>query len=188
MHVISGNFKNRKIHTQLKGKKLNFRPTLQKLKMATLNVLKHSKHTQNIDINGSKILDICAGSGAFGIECLSNNADFCCFIEQNPDHVRLIKQNIDYISPEKCSVIQLDATKLYDNGHKFNIVYIDPPYKEGLAKDILKSLAAVKIVDENHIILVETNSKEDLENINGFEILEVKLYGDTKLTIGKISL
>mgnify|MGYP001207699391 FL=1 len=103
MRIISGQFKGKKI---LEPKDKNTRPLKDLTKESIFNIIQHSNKL-NLSLENSKILDLFAGVGSFGLEALSRSADFVTFIENYPDVIKILKQNIKNLDlTHKCNIIE----------------------------------------------------------------------------------
>lgn len=125
MHIVAGEFRRRKIATP-KGQ--STRPTSGRLRETVFNICQHS-------IENSTFLDLCAGSGAMGLEALSRGASFCVFVDNNLNAIRTISENIETFGIKKqTKVIYKDAIAalklLLQEKFFFDICYIDPPYHD----------------------------------------------------------
>jgi len=141
------------------------------------------------DIIDSNILDLFGGSGALSIEGISRGAKYAMVIDKNNLAVKIIKNNLKNIKINNVKVIKGDSRAIIktlslnnDNKNRFNIVFIDPPYKElALYKDILKLLYKSNLLNKNAYVICELNSKENLENIDNYEEIKNKKYGNSRL-------
>jgi 16S rRNA (guanine966-N2)-methyltransferase len=130
MRIISGNFKGKKI---LLPKDKLTRPLKDLTKESIFNILKHSK-LLNVELENSNILDLFSGVGSFGLECLSRGAKNVTFLESYTDVLSVLKKNIDNLNQQnQTKVIEKDifsenTLKLLND--KFDIIFMDPPYKE----------------------------------------------------------
>ena len=130
MRIISGNFKGKKI---LLPKDKLTRPLKDLTKESIFNILKHSK-LLNVELESSNILDLFSGVGSFGLECLSRGAKNVTFLESYTDVLSVLKKNIDNLNQQnQTKVIEKDifsenTLKLLND--KFDIIFMDPPYKE----------------------------------------------------------
>ncbi len=186
MRITAGKYKNKRIETKLKGSDTRYRPTTERTRMAVFNVLLHSSVIDERIIENAIVADVCAGCGSFGIEALSRGAAKVYFIDKDPFQIKLIRRNIESISEVNNTVfVSADATKIIPMPDKFNIVYIDPPYTMGLASEILKSISKNIMLDELHIIIVEALKREVLTYPEGFEVIDHREYGRTKVVFGK---
>jgi 16S rRNA (guanine966-N2)-methyltransferase len=150
MRVIAGIYKGRKLKT-LEGMRL--RPTSDRLRETIFNVLAPR-------IEGANFADVCAGSGAVGIEALSRGAAQVTFIESSRKAAALIGENLRHCEVEESvSVINRDALTalkyLASRDLKFDIVFFDPPYDSEIHSPILWQIAKHSILAENGIVIVE---------------------------------
>ena len=184
MRIISGKFKGRIIKMP-KG----IRPTQDKVRKALFDILG--------DIQGLSFVDLYAGSGAVGLEALSQGASKAVFIEKGRRYIDNIKENLLAIglslqSPG-CSIIALDVIEaikqLAQKNEKFDIAFLDPPYYQDLAKKSLKMLGRYDIVARNGWIICQHFKKDILpEVIDGLRLTKQARYGDTILSFYKMGL
>ncbi len=152
----------------------NIRATLEKVREAIFSM---------VDVKGKKFLDLFAGSGSVGIEAYSRGASSVLFIEKNERIHHILKKNLKELKIE-CKAIKgnvFNVLKKIDS--KFDIIFLDPPYDEGLVKKTLEFLPP--LLEDDGLIIVESSKREEFP-INGFEKVKEKKYGDTKITILKI--
>ena len=177
MRIIAGTSKGHTIKC-LKGTKV--RPTLDRVREAVFNVI-------GSKIVEARFLDLFAGTGAIGIEALSRGAELCYFNDVHRNSAQLIVQNlINCKLQEKGKVFNMTALKLANNlcaeGQViFDLVYLDPPYEEGLYLPVLGVLSQDKtIIKADSTVIVESNTNLSLENrINNLELSKKSVYGDT---------
>lgn len=169
MRVISGTAKGTKLSSI---ESLETRPTLDRVKESLFNIIQNK-------IEDSTVLDLFAGSGAIGIECISRGCKRAYFCEKSHEAVRMIRQNLKKTNFEdKSEIFEKDYKKclelLANNNVKIDIIYIDPPYKQDLAGSAVEQIILLDLLKKDGIIIVETDEKErDLKEI---EKLEVKVY------------
>jgi 16S rRNA (guanine966-N2)-methyltransferase len=186
MRIYTGKYKNKKISINLdKSNKILYRPTQSKVRTAVLNKLSFSPLAFEGGISDRKVLDICCGCGAFGLETLSRDAAYVCFIDKNPSHVNLARKNAISMGANNCEFLCADASLLPINktGYSFDIAYIDPPYfNNPLVIKSLNSLYSGGWLTEDAIIVVEVSSKQhDLSFPAPYKILEETIYGASKV-------
>jgi len=187
MRVISGHFKGKKI---LEPKDKNTRPLKDLVKESIFNIIHHSKKF-NINIEGSNILDLFSGVGSFGIEALSRGAQYVKFIENYNDVLPILKKNIEKINQKKKSEIieknifnEIDFKEI---DQKFDIIFLDPPFKEKNINILIDKIYKSKILKETGIMIIHRHSKENEVLIPEFQIIEEKKYGVSKIIFGKFS-
>ena len=169
MRVISGVARGTKLNSI---DSTDTRPTLDRVKEALFNII------QNI-IDDSIVLDLFAGSGAIGIECISRGAKKAFFCEKSHIAAQMINQNLKKTKFEnKSEIFEKDFRKclieLSKKNIKFDIIFIDPPYKENLAVDAVKQIISLDLLEKNGIIIIETD--EEKRDLRELEILQVEVY------------
>ncbi|MDB2618345.1 16S rRNA (guanine(966)-N(2))-methyltransferase RsmD [Alphaproteobacteria bacterium] len=186
MRVIGGKFKGLKL---IPPKNLGIRPTSDRLKEALFSILDSKKY--NINIHNSSVIDICSGTGALGIEALSRGANKIYFIDQETKSIQIIQKNISKLKINNedeifIKVINDKSTKaLKKINHVFDIVLIDPPYKTKIIEETLKDLKNYNLIKTHSYIFAESSNAE-IFDFNGYELLDTKKYGKSKLTILKL--
>ncbi|MDA9807062.1 16S rRNA (guanine(966)-N(2))-methyltransferase RsmD [Alphaproteobacteria bacterium] len=186
MRVIGGKFKGLKL---MPPNDLGIRPTSDRLKEALFSILESKKY--NININNSSVIDICSGTGALGIEALSRGANKIYFIDQETKSIQIIEKNISKLKINNedkifIKVIKDKSTKaLKKINHVFDIVLIDPPYKTKIIEETLQDLKNYNLIKTHSYIFAESSNAE-IFDFNGYELLDTKKYGKSKLTILKL--
>ncbi len=182
MRVITGKYRNKKIYTSLpRAKELDFKPTTSKTRQAVFNMLLNSPRV-GIDVVGADVLDLCCGSGSFGIEALSRGAKHVTFIDIEEEHLKVARYNIESLNEaSNCSFLRVSADRLPASSKKYNLIYIDPPYFSNLIIPTLNKLAEGKWLAKENMILIEAGDREKLELPEGFELLDHRKYGKTQL-------
>lgn len=172
MRVIAGSAKRLLLKT-LKTNEV--RPTTDKIKETLFNILS----PYLFDIN---FLDLCAGSGGIGIEALSRGAKKAVFIEKNRMAVKCIHENLSHTNlSDRAEVLPGDVIsvlKSHKLHERFDIVFLDPPYKEDLYHPVLALLKEQDILVEDATVILECNSKdiEKYSDIPGYRIEKIKDY------------
>tara|TARA_B100001057_G_scaffold90455_1_gene86654 strand:+ start:814 stop:1374 length:561 start_codon:yes stop_codon:yes gene_type:complete len=181
MRIISGLFKGKKI---IQPKDLKTRPLKDLTKESIFNIISHSNKFK-IDINKANILDIFSGVGSFGLECLSRGAKYVSFIENYKDVVLILKKNLSNLkSVNNFEIYEKDAFELNtykEINTKFDIIFLDPPYKEKNLDSILKNILTQNILNNNGIIILHRHKKTNDIFSNELKILEEKKYGISKI-------
>ena len=150
------------------------RPTSDRLRETLFNIL--APH-----IRGSRFLDLCAGSGAIGIEALSRHAAHVTFVDQSRRTCDIIRANLQALKiGDEARILNREALaairQLESDGEQFDLIYFDPPYASGLYEPVLARLTASQIVGDNTIIIVEHRKKVRLASEYG----NWKLYREVK--------
>lgn len=178
MRVISGKFRGLKLNSP---KDNRVRPTTDRVKESMFNVISEY-------IYGARVLDLFAGSGALGIESISRGSEMVYFIDNSKDSISVLKSNLEKIkSKESFEVYMMDYKKALEmlsrKEEKFDVIFLDPPYYEGLFDDILTRIDRLGILKKDGIVVVEHDSKDRLKDISSLKIFKEKKYGITMLTI-----
>lgn len=182
MRVISGKARGLKLDTP---KNQDVRPTTDRVKESLFNMI-------NSYIMDSNILDLFAGTGSLGIECLSRGAKNCVFVDKSKDSINIVRSNVKKARVENESTILnvdfKDAVKrLSTQNQKFDVIFMDPPYYENMFIECLKSIDKFNLLDEDGIIVVEHDTKELFEDsIGRLNKSREKKYGNTTLTFYKL--
>ncbi len=186
MRIISGNFKGKKI---LLPKDKLTRPLKDLTKESIFNIIKHSQ-LLNIELEKANILDLFSGVGSFGLECLSRGAETVTFLESYKDVITILKKNIDNLKQQDCSsIIEKDIfseNTLKTLNNKFDIIFMDPPYKEKKLTDLLNTIIKLKLLKDNGIIIIHRHKKEEDIFPDQFNIIIKKNYGISKIIFGNI--
>ena len=186
MRVIGGKFKGLKL---MPPNDLGIRPTSDRLKEALFSILESKKY--NINIHNSSVIDICSGTGALGIEALSRGAKEVCFIDKDIKSIRIIQKNTSKLNINHEDKIFINIVKdevtnaLQKINSIYDIVLIDPPYNTNIINETLKDLKNYNLIKTHSYIFAESSNAE-IFDFNGYEILDTKKYGKSKLTILKL--
>ena len=185
MRIIGGNFKGKKI---LEPKDKETRPLKDLTKESIFNIINHSNKF-SIELEKSCVLDLFSGTGSFGLECLSRKAKHVCFVENYVGILPILKNNLtnlktvkNYSIIEKNILIDLD---FLEKKGKFDIIFLDPPYKEKEIHTILNNLDKFKTLKSDGIIIIHRHKKEEDNFPDKFKIIEEKKYGISKIIFGK---
>ena len=185
MRIISGFFKGKKI---LEPKDIKTRPLKDLTKESIFNIIIHSKKLK-INLENSVILDLFSGVGSFGIECLSRNVKKVIFVENYNGVLPILKRNLENLNlNEKFSVLEID---IYEDsifsklGNKFDIIFLDPPYRDKNLDKLLLEIDNQKILNENGVIIIHRHKNEQDIIPKVFQIIDQKKYGISKITFLK---
>lgn len=159
---------------------LETRPTSDQIKETLFNMLQG--YTE-----GANFLDLYAGSGQIGIEALSRGAEFAAFVEKSDEAVKCIKANIDKTKfVDKSMILKLEVLSgirtLELEKKRFDIVFLDPPYNQGLEQGILTALVGSAILNDEVIIIVEASKNTDFSFVDylGLKIVKDKIYKNNR--------
>ena len=181
MRIISGSYKGKKI---LEPKDIKTRPLKDLTKESIFNIIIHSKKFK-MNLENSIILDLFSGVGSFGIECLSRNVKKVIFVENYNGVLPLLKRNLENLNlNEKFSVLEYD---IYEGNifskleNKFDIIFLDPPYKDKNLDRLLIEINNHKILNKNGIIIIHRHKNEQDIIPGVFQIVDQKKYGISKI-------
>ena len=184
MRIISGTFKGKKIDQPLDFKT---RPLKDLTKESIFNVIKHSNKF-SIDLDCSEVLDLFSGTGSFGIECLSRGAKHVTFVENYNMILPILKKNLRNLkSIKNYSVIEEDILSNINKKitkKKYDIIFLDPPYKENKFINLIISILNDQILKLNGIIIIHRHKKQKDIFPKEFKIIEEKKYGISKIIFG----
>jgi len=183
MRIIAGASKGKKI---LQPKDQLTRPLKDLTKESIFNIIVHSNKFET-KIEGSKILDLFSGVGSFGLECLSRGALNAVFVESYKEVLDILKKNIENLNYVNSStIIEQDIYDSLDfkTLKKFDIIFIDAPYKEKRVDMLLQKIFDAKILNDKSIIIIHRHKKENENFIDNFNIIEEKIYGISKVIFG----
>ncbi len=174
MRIIAGDWKGRRLKA-VEGMKT--RPTSDKIKGAIFNILGNK-------IAEAKVLDLFAGTGSLALEALSRGAAGAVLVEKSHTAWEIINENIARLgAQDRTRLFKMDAFLfLKQNSEKCDLIFLDPPYHQGIIPKVILELNHHQLLNRNGVIIVETAADEKVnENIFPFEVIITKQYGDTKL-------
>jgi len=177
MRVIGGIHRGRRLRT-VGG--LAVRPTSDRLRETLFNILAPK-------IVGSRFLDICAGSGAVGIEALSRGAAAVTFVDLSRNACRIIEANLEVLGAQSSTtIVNRDAAsalrRLEKESARFDIVFFDPPYSSEVYSQVLKQLGLGGVLEDGVIVIVEHRAKTPPEPVYGkLRIFREVKQGDSAL-------
>lgn len=185
MRIISGNFKGKRFFLPEDN---NTRPLRDMVKESIFNLLLHSNKI-NINLKNSVILDLFSGSGSFGIECISRQARKVFFIENYSKALEILKKNIiNFDIINHCIVLNEDCFKIntYEKylNKKFDIIFMDPPYKEKKINNLIDEIQDRKFLNKEGVIIIHRNKKDDVVISKNLNVLDERIYGKSKIIIG----
>ena len=181
MRIVGGEYRSRLIEMP---KSPGIRPTQDKVRQAIFNMLG--------DISGKTVLDIFAGSGAFGIESISRGAGAATFVDNDPRCINAIKRNLHSLKiPDNMyTIIRANGLACMPgfekDARRFDLVFMDPPYYKDMARKCLINLDSCDILSQFVTIVVEHHRKDELDlNLKRLVPDKERRYGDTLVTILK---
>ena len=186
MKIISGYLKNKNL---ILPKDKYTRPLKSIVRESIFNILEHSK-LFSFKIKDSNILDLFSGIGSFGLECISRGAKKVFFYENYKPSSVILKKNILKLSCfEKAIVFEDDiyGKNVFKNfKKKFEIIYLDPPFKEEKINEIFYIIKNKKLLKKNGIIILHRHKKSQDVFADIFIIKKEKIYGLSKIIFGSL--
>jgi 16S rRNA (guanine966-N2)-methyltransferase len=177
MRIVAGKFKGRPIEGPAS---LETRPTSDRVRESLFNILAHG--IDDFDIEGARVLDLFAGTGALGLEALSRGAKFCQFVEESAEARGLIRKNADRLGAiGLCKIWRRDATDLGPSAPQtpFQLAFVDPPYGKGLGENALTSLVEGEWLATNAIVVLEESLNAKVAEVRRLSLLDRRDYGET---------
>ena len=161
------------------------RPTSDRAREALFNILSHGElAAEGVPFADAAVLDAFAGTGALGLEALSRGAADAVFIEQDREALAILRRNIAALGETaRCRVIPGDATRPPRAAAECAVVFLDPPYRSGLAAPALTALAATGWLAPQALVAVELAAREEFAAPPGSHILDERVYGAARLIL-----
>ena len=181
MRIVAGKFKG---HTLATPKDQSIRPTSDRVREALFNILEHG--VENFEIEGARVLDLFAGTGALGLEALSRGAKYCLFIENAAAARGVIRTNVEALHLTGITKVwRRDAGDLGPVGNieSFDLVFADPPYGQGLGENVLREAHGNGWIKPGGIAVLEEHNDAALQIPVGYEEFDRRSYGDTQVVL-----
>ena len=180
MRIISGSFKGKKI---FEPKNSLTRPLKDLTKESIFNIIAHSNKLK-INLSSAVVLDLFSGVGSFGIECLSRGVKEVTFVENYKEVLPILKKNLQNLDLNNYKIIEKniynpDTLKKLEN--KFDIIFLDPPYKYKDLEVLIERIYSNKILNTKGIIIIHRHKKEKDIFPKKINIIEEKKYGISKI-------
>jgi 16S rRNA (guanine966-N2)-methyltransferase len=178
VRIVGGEFRGRSLATP---KSNDIRPTTDRTRESLFNILSHSYPDA---LDGTRVLDLFAGTGAVGFEALSRGCRHALFVEQGVEGRGLIQTNVETLGLQgRAKVFRRDATSLGGVGtmEPFHLVFADPPYAKGLGEKALESAAIGNWLVPGALVILEERADVQPAPVAVFENLDVRVFGDTRM-------
>lgn len=172
MRIIAGSKRRMALKT-LPGK--DIRPTTDRIKETLFNIIQD-------EVPGCCFLDLFAGSGQIGLEAVSRGARCAVFVERSPKAVSCIEENIRHTrSQEECRILKMDvipALRYLEGKYRFGVVFMDPPYQEGLEREVMNYFKTSSLLEDGALFIIEAALDTDFSYLGelGFTIVKEKKY------------
>jgi 16S rRNA (guanine966-N2)-methyltransferase len=164
---------------------LSVRPTSDRIRQAIFNMLQHKDFDIGFTLDGARVLDLFAGTGALGIEAISHGARWCLLVDDSAESRALQRDNIEALGLTGATRIwRRDACDLGPigpaAGGPFELVFMDPPYRKEMLPKALASLKAGGWLADKALLVAETNAQEPFD-APGYTLLDERDYGETRI-------
>ena len=184
MRIVGGRWRGRALTNVGKGDPgAHLRPTTDRVRESLFNVLEHGDWPS---LDGARVLDLFAGTGALGLEALSRGADHVCFVENAAAAGRILAKNIEVLQcVGEVRVLRKDASRLRrHDGALFDIAFADPPYGTGLGARALTAALDGGWLKPGALVVLEEGREIA---VPGVIFADVRKYGDTMVHFGTVA-
>ena len=183
MRITGGDFRGRALAEPPDNR---VRPTSDKVRQAIFNILAHSAF--GLALEGAKVIDLFAGTGALGLEALSRGASFALFVDDSAESRALIRRNVEALNLTGATKVwRRNAADLgplgAGAGGPFGLAFLDAPYRKGLSERALASLCEGEWLAPGAIVIAETAQDETLSAPAGLTPRDRRVYGETAIHI-----
>lgn len=179
MRIVGGKFKG---HSIASPSGSATRPTSDRVRESIFNILSHG--IEGFDIEGARVMDVFAGTGALGLEAISRGARFCQFVDESAEARGLIRRNADSLGViGLVKIWRRDATRLGPCAPQpaFDLVFADPPYGKGLGEKALQSLVDGRWLNPGAVVVLEEAEPAEIKPVIGLDAIDTRSYGDTQV-------
>lgn len=183
MRIVGGAFRGRALAAPGDNRT---RPTSDRVREAVFNILAHG--IAGFELEGARVLDLFAGTGALGLEALSRGAAFCLFVEEEAEARALIRRNVEALGLTGVTkIFRRDATELGPAGRNggFTLAFLDPPYGLGLAERALASASAGGWLAPDAVAVIEERKGTAVALPAGYVALDERSWGDTQVLFAR---
>ena len=183
IRIIAGKHKGRVIPTI---KSADYRPSTGKFREALFSILTSGEFVKDEILQNAKILDLYSGTGSLSFEALSRGALSATLVDINQEYLKAAKQFSEKIGEvETTQFLKLSATSLPFSGRQYNLVFMDPPYAKNFINKTINSLIKNKWLENQAIIIADSDIREEISSNNKLEIIDQRNYGNSKMIILK---
>lgn len=183
MRIVGGKFRGRALATPSHD---GLRPTSDRVREAVFNILQHG--IEGLAIDGARVIDLFAGTGALGLEAVSRGAAYCLLVEVAPEARALIRTNIESMGlMGHTRIFRRDATDLGPCGNMepFALAFLDPPYDKGLGERALISLRDGQWLTKGAVIVLEERESATVILPDGYTEIDRRTWGDTQVIFAR---
>jgi len=183
MRIVGGKWRGRRLDAP---KDRAVRPTRDRVREALFNILEHRRLAAEGEpaLPDARVLDAFAGTGALGLEALSRGARHVTFMDNASDAVRVIRRNVAALgASEATDILQADCLSPPATKRSCTLTFLDPPYRAALAEPALVALARRGWIAAGGICCVELDARDGFACPDGFEEIDTRRYGTTRIVI-----
>lgn len=183
MRIVGGRFRGRPL---VPPKHDGVRPTADRVRESLFNILEHG--IENFALQGARVLDLFAGTGAMGLEAVSRGAARAIFVETDPNARGVIQANIAAFGlGGAAKILRRSALDLGADGarEQFDLVFADPPYGQGLGQKAFANAASHGWLKADAVTVLEEAASADADLPDGFEQVDRRKYGNSQIVIGR---
>jgi 16S rRNA (guanine966-N2)-methyltransferase len=183
VRIVGGRFRGRSIASPAHE---GVRPTSDRVRESVFNILLHG--IEGFDIEGVRVIDLFAGTGALGLEALSRGASYGLFVEEDAESRGLIRQNVEALGlTGSTRLFRRDATDLGPASpmQPFGLAFLDPPYGKGLGERAISALRDGKWLTPEAVVVWEERATSELPWPDGFSEIDRRTWGDTQVAFGR---
>jgi 16S rRNA (guanine966-N2)-methyltransferase len=182
MRIVAGTFRGRSL---VAPKGQSTRPTADRTRQALFNVLEHAPWAPSLD--GRRVIDLFAGSGALGLEAISRGAAFCLFLDRSAAAREAIAANVEALKlTDRVRIDRRDAAALSArtsaDGAPFDLVFLDPPYAQGLGEAALARLVIGDWLTPQAVVALERGQRDLAPIPDGFSLLDERTWGAARVS------
>ena len=187
MRIIAGKLRGSTLYL---SKNKNIRPLKDLTRESVFNLLTHSKKIA-FQLEKSNVLDLYAGTGSFGLECLSSQANYVCFIEKEKAAIEILEKNIEKLKlKNKTKIFSNDVFTLIEKQNifvsQFHLIFCDPPFKNTNIEKLIELVFNRNLLQKNGIIIIHRNKNTKEKLPDYFKILDERMYGMSKIIFGRL--
>jgi 16S rRNA (guanine966-N2)-methyltransferase len=179
MRIVAGKFRGRALG---KPDHDGLRPTSDRTRESVFNILAHG--IADFDLQGARVIDLFAGTGALGLEAMSRGAAYCLFVEDNADARALIRETVETLGlTGETRIFKRDATDLGPaaKNDRYSLAFLDPPYGKGLGERALSGLLEGSWLTSNAICVVEDRAGSAFTLPSGLTEIDKRSWGETEV-------
>lgn len=187
MRIIAGKLKG---NTLFMPEGNNTRPLKDRARESIFNLLSHSNKVL-FKLEGANVLDLYAGTGSFGLECLSRNAKSVSFVEIEKGTLKVLEKNIQKLKiKNKTKIFSYDVLSLINKKNifefKYDLIFCDPPFKFIGMNELIETIYNKNLLKKDGIAVIHRNKIDKTKLPDCFKLIEERIYGISKISFGKI--